>query len=494
VCHWGSTPCEVFENVGKEKWENATIIFEGIIVIERKPMGFSTLVLAAGAGTRMNSQRPKVAHEILGKPLLCWVIDAAKEAGSDQVFTVLGHGREFTVPLAEGTTVVFQDEQLGTGHALMMAQQALQEAGVHTLVVLSGDTPLLRASTVKALVDGHVAAGVDVSLLTMCVDDPCGYGRIVRTEQGQFSRIVEHKDASEAELLLNEVNSGVYCFNTANLFSILSKLQNNNKQGEYYLTDVAALTLAADGGVAAILAPDASELAGINDRVQLAAATAEAARRINTQHMLDGVTIVDPCSTWIGPDVKLATDVEILPLTTLVGKTSVGWGSVIGPMTRVTNCSIGQSCVVDDSVLIDSVLEDNVGVGPRAYLRPGTVMRTGSRAGTHVEIKKSDIGVGSKVPHLSYIGDAVLGEGVNIGAGSITCNYDGAAKHATKIGDGSFVGSDTMFVAPVELGRNTMTGAGSVITRDVPDGALAVTRPELVIKEGYKRKEKKSHD
>jgi len=457
-------------------------------------MGFSTLVLAAGAGTRMNSQKPKVAHEILGKPLLCWVIDAAQEAGSDQVFTVLGHGREHTVPLAGDTTVVFQEEQLGTGHALLMAREALEAAGVKTLVVLSGDTPLLRASTVKQLVDGHVLAGVDVSLLTMCEEDPTGYGRIVRDEQGEFKRIVEHKDASEAELLLSEVNSGVYCFDTANLFGILDQLQNNNTQGEYYLTDVAALTLAEGGRVTALLAADASELAGINDRVQLAAATAEAARRINTRHMLAGVTIVDPSTTWIGPSVALAADVEILPLTTLAGKTAIGRGSVIGPMTRVTNSTIGECCVIDDSVVISSVLENDVSVGPRAYLRPGTVMRTGSRAGTHVEIKKSEIGPGSKVPHLSYIGDAELGKDVNVGAGSITCNYDGVAKHATKIGDGSFIGSDTMLVAPVELGKNSVTGAGSVITKNVPNEALALTRSEQKIKEGWKRKDKKQHD
>ena len=402
-------------------------------------MGFSTLVLAAGAGTRMKSQKPKVAHEILGKPLIRWVIDAALEAGSDEVFTVLGHGREITEPLASDTNIIIQDEQLGTGHALMIAQQSLEAAGVDTLVVLSGDTPLLRAATIQDLVSAHLSRGADVSLLTMCVEDPTGYGRIVRDEQEDFLSIVEHKDASASELAINEVNSGVYCFNTANLFNILKDLQNDNTQGEYYLPDVAALTLAQGGDVAALLAEDAYELAGINDRVQLAEATAEASWRINTQHMLDGVTIIDPSSVWIGPDVKLASDVEILPLTTLTGNTSIGSGSIIGPMSRVSDSVIGENCVVDDSVLIEAVLEDMVSVGPRAYLRPGTIMRVGSKAGTHVEIKKSDIGPGSKVPHLSYIGDTELGENVNIGAGSITCNYDGANKHATRIGDGALL-------------------------------------------------------
>lgn len=451
-------------------------------------MGFSTLVLAAGAGTRMKSQKPKVAHEILGKPLLRWVVDAALDAGSDEIFTVLGHGRESTAPLVPDTTVIFQEELLGTGHALMMAQAALERAGVKCLVVLSGDTPLLQSETVRSLVLGHNEAGADVSLLTMRVPNPFGYGRIIRSSQGDFERIVEQKDASDAELLLDEVNSGVYCFNTAHLFGILGALNTANQQGEYYLTDVAALTLKEGGRVHTLLASDARELAGINDRVQLAQASAEAQRRINTQHMIEGVTILDPTSVWIGPDVELSSDVEILPLTSLMGKTTVDWGSVIGPLSRVNNSIIGKSCVVDDSVLIDVVLEDKVSVGPRAYLRPGTLMRTGSRAGTHVEIKSSEIGVNSKVPHLSYIGDATLGDDVNIGAGSITCNYDGSHKHATIIGSRSFVGSDTMFVAPVTMGADAATGAGSVITKDVPDGALAVSRPQQIIREGWKRK------
>ena len=453
-------------------------------------MGFSTLVLAAGAGTRMKSQKPKVAHEILGKPMLCWVVDAAKAAGAKGVFTVLGHGREITAPLVPNTIIVYQDEQLGTGHALMMAEQALQAADVKTLVVLSGDTPLLSAKTIRTLVDEHTKADAAVSLLTTKVSDPTGYGRIVRGADESFSRIVEHKDASASELAIDEVNSGVYCFDTANLFAMLSKLGNDNQQDEYYLPEVAALTLEEGGCVLATLSQNSEELAGVNDRVQLAQATAVAQHQINTRHMLDGVTIIDPSSVWIGPDVKLATDVEILPLTSLTGKTTVGWGSVIGPMSRINNSTVGESCVVDDSVLINVVLDNRVSVGPRAYLRPGTHMHTGSRAGTHVEIKNSEIGTNSKVPHLSYIGDAQLGEDVNIGAGSITCNYDGKAKHATRIGSRSFVGSDTMFVAPVEMGEDAVTGASSVITKNIPDGALAVSRPELIIRENWKRNRK----
>lgn len=457
-------------------------------------MGFSTLILAAGAGTRMKSQKPKVAHEILGKPLVRWVVDAAKEAGSDETFVVLGHGRESTAPLVADTTIVYQDELLGTGHAVMMAEPSLTQAKVSTLVVLSGDTPLLRSETIAHLVQEHETADAQVTLLSMILDDPSGYGRIVRDADGSFTRIVEHKDASDIERALSEVNSGVYCFDVATLFSVLKELSADNSQGEYYLTDVAELILKEGGYVQAICAEDAKELAGINDRVQLAEATAVAQQRINTAHMLNGVTILDPTSVWIGPDVELSHDVEILPLTTLTGNTSVDWGSVIGPLSRVNNTRIGKSCVVDDSVVIDAILEDRVSIGPRAYLRPGTVMRTGSRAGTHVEIKNSDIGTNSKVPHLSYIGDATLGTDVNIGAGSITCNYDGSKKHATVIGDRSFVGSDTMFVAPVAVGKDAVTGAGSVITKDVPDNALGLTRPEQVTIENWQRKRKENHD
>lgn len=455
-------------------------------------MGFSTLVLAAGAGTRMKSHKPKVAHEILGKPLLRWVVDAAKKAGSEEVFVVLGHGRETTEPLVPDCTLVYQEELLGTGHALMMAEQALTNAKVETLVVVSGDTPLLESSEIASLAQTHASSNAAVSLLTMQLDNPSGYGRIVRDAQGEFCCIVEHKDATTEQLEITEVNSGVYCFDTDVLFSNLSKLGTQNNQGEYYLTDVAALALEQGNKVCAQVTSDPAQLAGINDRVQLAEATAEAQRRINRAHMLAGVTILDPSSVWIGPDVCLSEDVEILPLTTLTGATTIGWGSVIGPLSRINNSTVGKSCVVDDSVLIDVKLEDRVSVGPRAYLRPGTLMHEGSRAGTHVEIKNSEIGVNSKVPHLSYIGDATLGEEVNIGAGSITCNYDGENKHPTEIGSRSFVGSDTMFVAPVKVGEDAVTGAGSVITKDIPNGALGITRPEQKNIEGWKNRKSQS--
>jgi bifunctional UDP-N-acetylglucosamine pyrophosphorylase/glucosamine-1-phosphate N-acetyltransferase len=452
-------------------------------------MAFTTLVLAAGAGTRMKSERPKVVHEILGKPLVRWVIDSACEAGSEQVITVIGHGRELVEPLVKDTTLAYQDQLLGTGHAVMMARQAIEVANTQTLVVLSGDTPLLQSQTIVDLVANQTTSRAAACVLTFETDNPFGYGRIVRDGQGNFNRIVEQKDASPAEQQITEVNSGVYCFNVPDLLDKLDNLKADNAQNEYYLTDVLGLIIAGGGVVSTQKITDQTELLGINDRVQLATATAIAQQRINQRHMLNGVTIQDPRSVWIGPNVIIENDVEILPLTTLSGNTQIAWGSVIGPNSRINNSQIGRSCVVDESVLIDVKLEERVSVGPRAYLRPGTVMLQGSRAGTHVEIKKSTIGQNSKVPHLSYIGDAILGSDVNIGAGSITCNYDGINKNPTTIGDNTFIGSDTMLVAPIELGSDVVTGAGSVITKDVPDGSLAITRPKQMNIDAWPKKQ-----
>ncbi|MDR3136116.1 MAG: bifunctional UDP-N-acetylglucosamine diphosphorylase/glucosamine-1-phosphate N-acetyltransferase GlmU [Coriobacteriales bacterium] len=482
-------------------------------------MAFSTLILAAGAGTRMKSEKPKVAHEILGKPLLRWAIDAAWAAGSNHVFTVLGHNHAQTAPLAFDTEIIYQDKLLGTGHAVLMARPALEPLDGDDIVVMSGDTPLLLSQTITQLAERRAQSGAAACLLTFETANPSGYGRIIRdwapgaTErapnkqagtdrwtyedawqhQGDrtqdiasdtplvscpaFRGIVEERDANTKQRQIREVNGGVYCFERSSLFSLLQQLRADNAQKEYYLPDVLTLMVQTGLSVEVIRVVDASELRGINDRIQLAEVQALAQQRVNQRLMRAGVTIFDPKSVWIGPDVELSHDVEILPFTTLTGQTKVGWGTIIGPSSRVNNSTIGQSCVVDESVLIDVILEDRVSVGPRAYLRPGTVMRAGSHAGSHVEIKKSEIGAGSKVPHLSYIGDARLGSEVNIGAGSITCNYDGVHKNPTIIGDRSFIGSDTMLVAPVQIGADSVTGAGSVITNDVPSGTLAIARP-----------------
>jgi bifunctional UDP-N-acetylglucosamine pyrophosphorylase/glucosamine-1-phosphate N-acetyltransferase len=462
---------------------------------ERMLMSFSTIILAAGEGTRMKSARAKVAHELLGKPLIRWVVDAAKDAGSVQVITIVGHGRDQVIPLVdEDTVVVAQEEQRGTGHAVMMARDVLaQKDAPASLVVLCGDTPLITAATIAALATSQQKTGAAICLLTHIPDNPTNYGRIIRDAQGAIIRIVEEKDATPEERAIRECNSGVYCFDLAVLLEALSELGNDNAQGEYYLTDIIELCVSKGLTVSARLV-DAEETQGVNDRAQLAQASKSMQRRINTAHLTAGVTMLDPELVWIGPDVSLENDVELLPLTLLFGATRVAGGSVLGPNTRVTDSVIGRDCRVDESVLEGVVLEDGVNCGPRAYLRPGTLMKTGSKAGTHVEIKNSVIGQNSKVPHLSYLGDALLGEDVNIGAGTITCNYDGFAKNPTTIGDRTFIGSDTMLVAPVNVGADAITGAGSVITKDVPNGALGIERTGQIISKdwAHRHKEKKT--
>lgn len=453
-------------------------------------MEASALILAAGAGTRMKSAKPKVAHEIMGKPLVRWVVDAVRAAGIDSVVGVVGHAREQVEPLLADCVTVVQEEQLGTAHAVLVAREAL--AGRKgSLVVLTGDSPLVRPSTIEGLVRAREEAGAAVVVLTMIADDPTGYGRIVRGPAGDVEAIVEQKDCSADQALITECNSGFYCFDIEFLFSALEEVSTDNAQGEYYLTDV--LGIAHDRGerVVGLVADDPAECLGVNSRRQLAEATGALRDRINGEHMDAGVTITDPLTTWIGPDVKIAADVEILPMTMIYGATTIGSDSVIGPNTRLTDVTVGKGCTIEETVALESVLDEDVTCGPRAYLRPGTHMCAGSKAGTHVEIKKSTIGAGSKVPHLSYIGDATLGTGVNIGAGSITCNYDGVKKWPTVIEDNCFVGSDVMMVAPVTLGENSLIGAGSVITKDVSAGALGLGRARQTEIENWNERNKK---
>ncbi|HBT95975.1 MAG TPA: UDP-N-acetylglucosamine diphosphorylase/glucosamine-1-phosphate N-acetyltransferase [Coriobacteriia bacterium] len=450
-------------------------------------MIFSTLILAAGAGTRMKSSKSKVAHELLKKPLVRWVVDAANAAGSAKVITVVGHEREQVIPLVEDTEIVVQEERLGTGHAVKIARDILTRDAsdeASSLVVLCGDTPLITAETISSLVSSQQQNKAAICVLTHLLDDPTNYGRILRNAAGDVIGIVEEKDATDEQRAIKECNSGAYCFDLATLLESLDELSCDNVQGEYYLTDVVAIC--ADKGLAVKAhIVDAEETQGINSRVQLAAATKSMQRRINEAHMMAGVTMLDPDLVWIGPDVQIENDVELLPLTMLYGTTQVAGGSVIGPNSRLQDSRVGKDCTIEESIVLSSTLEDEVSCGPRAYLRPGTVMKKGSKAGTHVEIKNSTIGEGSKVPHLSYFGDATLGTNVNIGAGSITCNYNGKTKSKTIIGDRSFVGSDTMLVAPVELGSDVTTGAGSVITKNVADGALAVERGDQTVIEGW---------
>ena len=449
-------------------------------------MGVSAIILAAGAGTRMRSKHPKVVHGILGEPIISYVVTAARSAlDLQKLVAVVGHGREEVEPLVRDCCeIVVQEEQRGTADAVRCCAGAFQGM-TGSLVVLSGDCPLITAQSIRALVDHREKTGAVVCALSMKPDDPHGYGRIVRSATGEFERIVEQKDCTPAEDAIVECNAGFYCFDIPFLFSALERVSHENAQGEYYLTDIVEIARAAGKRVEALPVSDSSECLGINTRVQLAQAAKIMQSRINEAHMLAGVTMLDPDQVWIGPHVSIAQDVTLLPQTSLMGNTRIGEESVVGPNTRLTDTWVGAACVIDETVAIESRIEDECSCGPRAYLRPGAHLLRGAKAGTHVEIKKSTIGAGSKVPHLSYIGDATLGEGVNIGAGTITCNYDGFKKWPTTVGDRSFVGSSTMLVAPVNVGADVTIGAGSVITKDVQDGALALGRGRQAEKPGW---------
>ena len=454
-------------------------------------MGVTAIVLAAGEGTRMKSSRPKVVHEVLGKSMVRWVVDAARTAGVDRCVVVVGNGAEQVEALFAGDAdveCVLQEQRLGTDHAVHDALEKTQVEDGQVLV-LCGDTPLLRAETLKSLVDAAMSPAHEAgALLTMTYDDPTGYGRVMVAEDGCATAIVEQKDCTAEQALVKTCNAGVYCFDAELLRAHISELTCENAQNEYYLTDMVGILRAHGAAMSAVDCPDAVELMGVNSRIQLAQASRAMQERINRTHMAAGDTMLDPTQVWIGPDVTIGRDTEILPGTMLWGDTHIGENCVVGPQTRLTDTRVGSGCVVDETVAVQAVIGNDVECGPRAYLRPGAHLCDGSKAGTHVEIKKSTVGKGSKVPHLSYIGDCTIGEGVNIGAGTITCNYDGKNKNATTIGDGSFIGSDTMLVAPVNIGSHCTVGAGSTITRDVPDGALAVERSEQTVKPGWRPK------
>ncbi len=450
-------------------------------------MGVAALILAAGEGTRMRSDVPKVAHRILGVPMVELVVGAARDAGCDRVVVVTGHCAEQVEGLVPGIACARQDRQLGTGHAVMCAEEVLAgHAG--PLLVLSGDSPLIRPETLRGLVEAREAAGAAMALLTADPGDPTGYGRILRDEAGEVAGIVEQKDLAPGQGSIREVNTGFYCFDGPLLFEHLHRLETDNAQGEYYLTDMVRTFRSQGLKVVSVLTDEPEETLGVNSRVQLAEAGKALQRRVNAAHMLAGVTIVDPDLAWIAPTVTIGRDVVIEPMTFLMGATSVADRAVIGPQARITDSFVGEGAVVDASIVVGSEVGPGATVGPGAYLRPGTVLEARAKAGTSVEIKNSLLREGAKVPHLSYIGDAEIGPGANIGAGSITCNYDGFEKHRTVVGAGAFVGSDTMLVAPVSIGEGAVTGAGSSVNRDVPPGALAVERTDLRVVEGWAEK------
>lgn len=441
------------------------------------------IVLAAGEGTRMRSATPKVLHAIAGRSLIGHVLEAASAVDPSHVVVVIGHARDQVLAhleeVAPWVDTVIQEEQRGTGHAVRIALAALASAQALAsapVVVLSGDTPLLTGATVRELVDAHLRTGAAATLLTAVLGDPAGYGRVVRAADGSVESIVEHRDASDEVLAVSEINAGMYAFDPVRLAPALERLTTANDQGEEYLTDVVSL-LRADGyPVAGIVVEDAHEILGVNDRVQLAEAAALMRDRINERWMREGVSMLDPGSTWIDVDVDLAPDVTILPQTSLLGPTSIATGARIGPGTTLTSCEVGEGATLIHTWAELAVIEAGASVGPFTYLRPGARLGPQARAGAFVEMKNASLGEGAKVPHLSYVGDAEVGDGTNIGAATIFVNYDGQAKHRTVIGRHARIGSDTMLVAPVTVGDGAYTAAGSVITEDVPAGAMAVGR------------------
>lgn len=434
----------------------------------------AAIVLAAGKGKRMKSDIPKVLHEVCGRPIIWYVLDEVKRLEPGEVLLVVGHGADDVSEEAPGVRCVTQSEQNGTGHAVMAAMEELGSE-FDEIMVLPGDSPLVRSSTLESLLEARRKDGVGASVLTVEMDDPTGYGRIVRDDRGMVKRIVEEADASEDERGVTEVNASTYAFNRSLLESALSNLTDDNAQGEYYLTDIVEAMVSGGEGVIPVHGL-AEEALGVNDRRQLAVVGEAIRRRINEALMMSGVTIVDPKNAYIDYGVEVGRDTVIMPMAFITGATKIGQGCMIGPCSAINESAIGDRCVVECSWLDGCEISGEVNVGPFSRLRPGCKIGAGSKVGSFVEMKKTVVGTGSKIPHLSYMGDAVIGDGVNVGAGSITCNYDGEEKHSTEIDDGAFLGSDTMLIAPVRIGKDAATGAGSSINQDVPDGNLGIER------------------
>jgi bifunctional UDP-N-acetylglucosamine pyrophosphorylase/glucosamine-1-phosphate N-acetyltransferase len=451
----------------------------------------TVVIMAAGEGTRMRSATPKMLHEICGRPMVQWPIRAAQEAGAGKVVVVGGPDGALDGALPDGVELAVQSQARGTGDAVRAAGGLL--GGDGPIVVLSGDVPLVTPEVISGLAEAHARSGAAATMATMELDDPTGYGRVVRGPDGGVEHVVETKspgDATEAELQIREVNSGVYAFDGARLLPALERLKPSNAQGEYYLPDVLEVFRGDDHGVAAFPVDEPGLVLGVNDRVDLARVRALAQRRIHEGHMRAGVTIVDPDHTVIDADVQLGADTVVEPASFLCGTSRAGARCRIGPLTTMIDARLGDEVSVPHSYLVECEVHDRALLGPFAYLRPGTVVRTGAKVGTFVEVKNSDVGEGAKVPHLTYLGDADVGEQSNIGAGSITANYDGFRKHRTKIGKRVHGGVDTSFVAPVEVGDDAWTGAGSVIVDDVPAGSLGVARERQRNVEGYDQRKR----
>jgi bifunctional UDP-N-acetylglucosamine pyrophosphorylase/glucosamine-1-phosphate N-acetyltransferase len=450
------------------------------------------VILAAGKGTRIKSAVPKVLHRIGGRPILDWVLRAAEALSPASVTVVVGHEPDQIRSAYDGHQdlgFVVQNPQLGTGHALLQAEPRLAGAK-GTVVLLYGDVPLLRGATLTRLVETHRAAGAAATVLTAVLDRPYGYGRIVRLD-GAIARIVEERDASPGERALKEVNAGIYAFDLEPLFDAIRDIASENAQGEYYLPDLISIYRRRHLDVATVPASNADEIRGINSRTELAEVATIVRQTKNEELMAAGVTIVDPATTYVEPDVVVGADTVLHPNVYLEGRTVVGQACEIHAGVRIVNSTLGDRVTVRNyCVITESTVAAEATIGPFAHLRPASDVHQGAHVGNFVELKKTTLGAGSKANHLTYLGDATIGRGVNIGAGTITCNYDGTTKHQTTVEDGAFVGSDSALVAPVTIGRGAFVAAGSVITEDVPSGALGIARGRQVNKEGWAERKK----
>lgn len=443
------------------------------------------LILAAGKGTRMKSKLPKVLHRVGGIPMVEQVLKTVKAAGTDRQIVVIGFGSEqVRTYLGDAAEFVVQLEQLGTGHAVQQAKSLL--AGVKgTVLVTCGDTPLVQAKTFTALLKHHNEAKAGATILTATASDPQGYGRIIRTATGQVCKIVEQKDGLPEELTVKEINTGIYCFDNELLWRALEQLSTNNAQGEYYLTDVIEIMVAAGEIVAAYMTDDAEQTLGVNSRVQLAEAESVLRKRKMLELMEAGVTIIDPQQTYVDASVTVGMDTILYPGTILEGTTKIGSDCKIGPYTQLTNVIVGTGNHIQFTYGHDCIIKNDTQVGPYVHFRPDTIIGDKVKVGNFVEVKNSIVGTGTKFPHLSYIGDSDVGAGVNIGCGTITVNYDGKEKHRTTISDGAFIGCNSNLIAPVTIGEDAFIGAGSTITKNVPSKALGVCRARQINMENW---------
>ncbi|PMB02289.1 UDP-N-acetylglucosamine diphosphorylase/glucosamine-1-phosphate N-acetyltransferase [Fischerella thermalis CCMEE 5273] len=446
------------------------------------------VVLAAGKGTRMKSRKHKVLHPVCGKPIIDHIVDTLEAVGVKETVVVIGHHAESVQHhLGERVRFVYQEEQRGTAHAVMQAEALLSDK-VGTTLVLNGDHPLFTTETLSTLVQVHQADAPAATILTADLPDPSGYGRVIRQEDGRVIRVVEHKDATASERKITEINTGTFCFDNQKLWAALSHVDNNNAQGEYYLPDVLRVLVSSGEGIGAMKMVDFQEAQGINNRVQLAQAERIMRQRILEHLMMEGVTVIDPATTYVDAGVQVGPDTVIEPGTTLRGNTRIGEGCIIGPQADLTDAEVGDFVTVRQSVIQQSRVDHHVMIGPYAYIRPGSHLEEQSKVGCFVDIKKARLGRGSKVSHLGYVGDADVGNGVNIGCGALTVNYDGFNKHRTVIEDGAFIGCNVNLIAPVTIGEGAYVAAGSTVTEDVPAESLAIARQRQTIKPGYARK------